>query len=200
MLIHAIVVGGWERERERPDVDACHCTRGLYGHRKTVCAGSWFWGENRLAAPGTRTCLNITPGFFSQALSYPGPKYIPCRTATEVGSQRTCSINFNVDIQNGLRNRRKKIEKKPLSKEPLIVLKNIHIIAYCNTIHNLAKHTVALSLSKEDTDSKDTIWSGIALKKKKKKNNLAKTFLGHRNRLRFKRDIQTEEIYQMTLN
>ena len=22
------------------DVDACHCTRGLYGHRKKVCTGS----------------------------------------------------------------------------------------------------------------------------------------------------------------
>ena len=25
------------------DVDACDCTRGLYGHRKKVCTGSWPW-------------------------------------------------------------------------------------------------------------------------------------------------------------
>ena len=37
-----------------------------------------------------------------------------------------------------------------------MALKNVHIIAYCNTIHSLVKHTVALSLSKEDIDSKDT--------------------------------------------
>jgi len=30
----------------RSDVDACDCTRGLYGHRKRVCTGSWLWEKN----------------------------------------------------------------------------------------------------------------------------------------------------------
>ena len=27
-------------------VDACDCTRGLYGHRKKVCTGSRLWQKN----------------------------------------------------------------------------------------------------------------------------------------------------------
>ena len=39
----------------RTDVDACHCTQGLYGH----CTGR----KKSLAAPGSRTRVSITPGF-----------------------------------------------------------------------------------------------------------------------------------------
>ena len=30
------------------DVDACDCTRGLYGHRERVCTESWPWEKNPL--------------------------------------------------------------------------------------------------------------------------------------------------------
>ena len=36
----------------RPDVDACHCTRELYGHRRGVCTKSWFWGKDPLPHRG----------------------------------------------------------------------------------------------------------------------------------------------------
>ena len=46
----------------RTDTDASNCTRGLYGHRKSL-----HWkltlGEKSLAAPGTRTRVSIAPGF-----------------------------------------------------------------------------------------------------------------------------------------
>ena len=39
----------------RTDVDACDCTRRLYGHRKRVCAESWLWSlkENTLPHRGS---------------------------------------------------------------------------------------------------------------------------------------------------
>ena len=44
------------------DVDAYDCTRGLYGHRKSL-----HWkltlGEKSLAAAGTRTRISVAPGF-----------------------------------------------------------------------------------------------------------------------------------------
>ena len=30
----------------RTDVDACDGTQGLYGRRKRVCTGNWFWEKN----------------------------------------------------------------------------------------------------------------------------------------------------------
>ena len=44
------------------DVDACDCTRGLYGHHKRVCTGSWQ-GEKSLATLGTQTHVSVAPGF-----------------------------------------------------------------------------------------------------------------------------------------
>ena len=38
-------------------INACVCTRGLYGHRKRVCTENLLW-EKILAAPGNRTCVN----------------------------------------------------------------------------------------------------------------------------------------------
>ena len=44
------------------DVDACDCTRGLYGHHRRV-----HWkltlGQKTFAVPGTRTRVSIAPGF-----------------------------------------------------------------------------------------------------------------------------------------
>ena len=45
----------------RTDADAWDCTGGLYGHRKTVCAGSGLCGKKSLAAPRTRTRVSIVP-------------------------------------------------------------------------------------------------------------------------------------------
>ena len=117
-ILCVCVVGGWVGERERDSAQMVMHAIAHGGCTDTVRGSALEADSGRkivFAAPGTRTLLNITPGFFSQTLyplSYPGPKYIPCRTATEVGSQRTCSINFHVDIQNGLRNRKKKKKKK----------------------------------------------------------------------------------------
>ena len=36
----------------RTDVDACVCTRGLYGHRKKIGTGSWLWEKNHLLYRG----------------------------------------------------------------------------------------------------------------------------------------------------
>ena len=36
----------------RTAIDACDCTRGLYGHRKRVCTGSWLWEKNPLLHMG----------------------------------------------------------------------------------------------------------------------------------------------------
>ena len=36
----------------RTDVDACDCTRGLYGHCKTVCTGRCLWEKNPLPHRG----------------------------------------------------------------------------------------------------------------------------------------------------
>ena len=37
------------------DDDACDCTRGLYGHRKRVCTGSWLmWEKKPLPCQGLR--------------------------------------------------------------------------------------------------------------------------------------------------
>ena len=36
----------------RTDVDACHCTLGLYKYWKRVCAGSWLWEKNPLPHQG----------------------------------------------------------------------------------------------------------------------------------------------------
>ena len=45
------------------DVDACDCTRGLYGHRKRVCTGSSGRKEDKNPnTPGTRTRVSIAPG------------------------------------------------------------------------------------------------------------------------------------------
>ena len=32
-------------------MNACDCTRGLYGHRKRICAESWLWGEKKNSFP-----------------------------------------------------------------------------------------------------------------------------------------------------
>ena len=44
------------------DVDACDCTRGLYGHRKSLHWKLTLEAKS-LAAPGTRTRVSIAPGF-----------------------------------------------------------------------------------------------------------------------------------------
>ena len=61
----------------RSDVDACDCTRGLYGHGKNL-----HWkltlGEKSLAASGTQTRISIVPAegvgswFYFSALLVPG--------------------------------------------------------------------------------------------------------------------------------
>ena len=45
------------------DVDACDCTRGLYGHLNLSRYLKLTFGENSLAALGTRTRVSIAPGF-----------------------------------------------------------------------------------------------------------------------------------------
>ena len=50
-------------------VDACDCTRRLYGQRKRVCTGNLTLEEKSLAAPGTRNGVNIAPVFFSQTIN-----------------------------------------------------------------------------------------------------------------------------------
>ena len=47
----------------RFDVDACDFTRGLYGHRKRVCTGSWLWETNPVPHRGLEPASVLLPGF-----------------------------------------------------------------------------------------------------------------------------------------
>ena len=51
------------------DVDACDCTRGLYGHRKRVCTGSWLWEKYPLPHWGLEPALVLELAFQPDALS-----------------------------------------------------------------------------------------------------------------------------------
>ena len=50
------------------DADACDCTRGLYGHRKSVCAGSWLWEKTPLPHWGLKLVSVLRLAFLSDAL------------------------------------------------------------------------------------------------------------------------------------
>ena len=54
------------------DVDACNCTRGLYGHRKTkrVCTESWLWEKNHLPHQGLKPTSVLCLAFQLDAPSY----------------------------------------------------------------------------------------------------------------------------------
>ena len=56
-------------------VDACHCTRGLYGHRKRVCTG------NTLRAPLSGTFLQTLPDYVSE-----GTHFISAQLSTDAVS------------------------------------------------------------------------------------------------------------------
>ena len=51
----------------RTDVDVCDWTRGLYGHRKRVCTGSWLWEKNPLPHRGLEPASVLRPAFRSDA-------------------------------------------------------------------------------------------------------------------------------------
>ena len=51
------------------DVDACDFTRGLYGHRKRVCTGSWLWEKYPLPHQGLEPALVLELAFQPDALS-----------------------------------------------------------------------------------------------------------------------------------
>ena len=51
----------------RTDADACHCTRGLYEHRKTVCTGCWLWEKNPLPHRGLEPASVLRVAFQSDA-------------------------------------------------------------------------------------------------------------------------------------
>ena len=38
-----------------------NCTRGVYRHRKRVCAKSWLWERKKLTTLGNRTCERSVP-------------------------------------------------------------------------------------------------------------------------------------------
>ena len=50
------------------DVDACDCTRGLYGHRKVVCNKSWLWERNPLPPLGLEPASVLRLDFQTGAL------------------------------------------------------------------------------------------------------------------------------------
>ena len=45
---NGIAASVWDFYNVHTDADACDCTRGLCGHRKRVCTGSWLWEKNPL--------------------------------------------------------------------------------------------------------------------------------------------------------
>ena len=48
----------------------CDCTRGLYGHSKSICIGRWLWEKNPLPHRGlSRTRVSNEPGFSVRAIS-----------------------------------------------------------------------------------------------------------------------------------
>ena len=57
------------------DVDTCDCTRGLYGHGKRVCTGSWLWNKNPLPQRGLEPLLVMRLVFQSDAL--PAEQFAP---------------------------------------------------------------------------------------------------------------------------
>ena len=50
------------------DVDACDCTRELYGHRKRVCTGSYLWEKNPLPHRGLEPASVLRLAFQSDRL------------------------------------------------------------------------------------------------------------------------------------
>ena len=87
-------------ENVRAD-DACDCTRGLYGHRQTVCTGSWL-GEKSLNALGTRTRVSITPSLSFHWDALPTKLSLPCRyvgvTFFELLTPFVCCFSCLVDL------------------------------------------------------------------------------------------------------
>ena len=68
-------------------IDACDCTRGpSAGHRWRVCT------EKSLAAPGTRTCVGIAPGF-SVGLTELSP---PLHASTSRSFSFTTGLEYSV--------------------------------------------------------------------------------------------------------
>ena len=63
------------------DVDACDCTRWLYGHHKRVCTESSLWKENLLPHLGTKTHVNTVP-VFSVGCSTNRAIHCPSRSKT----------------------------------------------------------------------------------------------------------------------
>ena len=51
----------------RTDVDACDCTRGLHGHCKRICTGSWLWEKNPLPQRGLEPASVLSLTFLSDA-------------------------------------------------------------------------------------------------------------------------------------
>ena len=62
------------------DVDACDCTRGLYGHRNRVCAGRLLWEKNPLWHRGLEPGSVLHLAFQSDALpaELSGPLRVFC--------------------------------------------------------------------------------------------------------------------------
>ena len=54
----------------RTGINACVCTRGVYGHRKKVCTESWTLKEKSLAAPGESNLPQRHAGPTLYQLSY----------------------------------------------------------------------------------------------------------------------------------
>ena len=58
----SMAVGVWDFNM-RTDIDACDCTRGLYGPCKRVYAESWLWEKNPLPHQGLKSASVLCLGF-----------------------------------------------------------------------------------------------------------------------------------------
>ena len=79
----------------RTDVAECDCTRGLCGHRKESLHWKSILGEKSFAAPGTKTCVSIAPGFsvgqLPTELSLPSVATVAGRSYTGLGTPLTAT-------------------------------------------------------------------------------------------------------------
>ena len=57
----------------RTDVNACKCTRGMYGHAGESLHWNLTLGEKSLAAPGNRTCVSASQSHTLLTVLHPHP-------------------------------------------------------------------------------------------------------------------------------
>ena len=80
------------------DVDACDCTRELYGHRKRVCTGSYLWEKNPLPhrglEPASVSCWLFSRTFYPLSYSRPNWQFhIKTQQNTRKQAARTLLMN-----------------------------------------------------------------------------------------------------------